>query len=47
METNKSKAGKPQLCNNVHLDNKLTYERTSKDLESADHDHPLKGKTIN
>ncbi|XP_030749831.1 myotubularin-related protein 6 [Sitophilus oryzae] len=42
MEKKKSKPKKEQLCNNVHLDNKLAYQKSSKKLESSDHDHPLK-----
>lgn len=44
MEMKKSKPVNMKLCNNVHLDNKLMYEKASKELESAEHDHPLKSK---
>lgn len=49
MEKKKSKVDKAQLCNNVHLDNKLLYEKSSKEMEtvSADHDHPLKNESEN
>lgn len=43
MERKKNKPRRDQLCNNVYLDNKLQYEKNvSKELQSADHDHPLK-----
>ncbi|KAF7280256.1 hypothetical protein GWI33_006252 [Rhynchophorus ferrugineus] len=46
MEKKKSKTNtfcnKVQLTNNVPLDNKLTYQKSSKELEASDHDHPLK-----
>ncbi|XP_060532058.1 myotubularin-related protein 6 [Cylas formicarius] len=41
MEKRKTKPKKSQFCNNVQLDNKLLYEKSSHDLESANHDHPL------
>lgn len=47
MEKKKSKPNKMQLCNNVHLDNKLMYEKATTELENADHDHPLKGAFFN
>nr|XP_023012952.1 myotubularin-related protein 8 [Leptinotarsa decemlineata] len=38
----KPKPKRDQLCNNVYLDNKLLYEKaTSREMRSADHDHPL------
>lgn len=43
VEKKKAKPRREQFCNNVYLDNKMQYEKnTSKDLQSADHDHPLK-----
>lgn len=43
MERKKNKPRRDQLCNNVYLDNKLQYEKNAtKELQSADHDHPLK-----
>lgn len=43
VEKKKNKPRRDQLCNNVYLDNKLQYEKNaSKELQSADHDHPLK-----
>ncbi|KAJ8963932.1 hypothetical protein NQ314_005263 [Rhamnusium bicolor] len=43
VEKKRSKPKKEQLCNNVYLDNKLQYEKTTgRELEPADHDHPLK-----
>lgn len=45
MERKKNKPHRDQLCNNVYLDNKLQYEKNaSKELQSAEHDHPLKVK---
>lgn len=46
VERKKNKPRRDQLCNNVYLDNKLQYEKNaSKELQSADHDHPLKVQT--
>lgn len=42
MEKKKPKAAIAPLCNNVHLDNKLMYEKATREFERADHDHPLK-----
>ncbi|XP_066146115.1 myotubularin-related protein 8 isoform X2 [Euwallacea fornicatus] len=46
MEKKKSKPNKELLCDNVHLDNKLLYEKANKELKNADHDHPLKSETL-
>ncbi|KAH1021135.1 hypothetical protein HUJ04_010687 [Dendroctonus ponderosae] len=47
MEKKKTKPTKMQLCNNVHLDNKLMYEKATSELENAEHDHPLKSEILN
>lgn len=45
VERKKNKSKRDQLCNNVYLDNKMQYEKnTSKEMENADQDHPLRGQ---
>lgn len=46
MEKKKPKVEIAPLCNNVHLDNKLMYEKANREFESADHDHPLKSTPV-
>ncbi|XP_050307744.1 myotubularin-related protein 6 [Anthonomus grandis grandis] len=41
MQRKMAKSNK-EMCNNVHLDNKLAYQKAAKELENAEHDHPLK-----
>ncbi|CAH1963252.1 unnamed protein product [Acanthoscelides obtectus] len=46
VERKNSKSAKKQLCNNVFLDNKLQYEKGSKELQTVNGDqHPLSLET--